>query len=44
MHKLIVIIITSCLIVGCASKGNLPPVSGALEPVNSPEVMNNVER
>ncbi|EHH3086469.1 conjugal transfer protein [Salmonella enterica] len=44
MKKMILLIVTLSLLAGCASSGKkLPPVSGTLEPINTQEVMDNVQ-
>lgn len=44
MKKMLLLIITLSLLAGCASSGKkLPPVSGALQPINTQEVMNDVQ-
>lgn len=40
MKKFLFLIIVSIGLVGCVSQKTVPPVSGGLEPVNTPEVMN----
>ncbi|ASK03905.1 conjugal transfer protein (plasmid) [Citrobacter freundii] len=44
MKRMLMLIVTFSLLAGCASSGKkLPPVSGTPEPINTQEVMNNVQ-
>jgi len=45
MKKMLMLIVTFSLLAGCAGSGKkLPHVSGTPEPINTQEVMNNVQR
>ncbi|OSK15979.1 putative conjugal transfer protein [Escherichia coli M056] len=44
MKRMLMLTVIFSLLAGCANRGkNLPPVSGTPEPINTQEVMNNVQ-